>query len=41
MPSRIVGSATVKYQTRNPYNSIVVCEGWSGLGKRTPEAAAS
>jgi len=39
-PSRIVGAATVKYHQRNPYNSIVVCEDWSGLRKRTPEASA-
>ena len=39
-PSRIVGSATVKYHSRNPYNSIVVCEEWSGLRKRAREAAA-
>jgi hypothetical protein len=30
-PSRIVGPAQVKYQPANPYNSIVVCEEWSGL----------
>lgn len=40
-PSRIVGSAAVKYKSRNPYNSIVVCEEWSGLRKRTREASAS
>jgi hypothetical protein len=33
-PSTIVGSVNVKYHTRNPFNSIVICEGWSGLRRR-------
>jgi hypothetical protein len=33
-PARIVGAVQVKYEKTNPYNSIVVCEEWSGL--RTP-----
>jgi hypothetical protein len=33
-PSRIVGAVNVKYHTRNPFNSIVICEGWSGLRRR-------
>ena len=33
-PSRIVGPAQVKYQRSNPYNSIVVCEDWTGLRTR-------
>ncbi len=33
-PSTIVGAAQVKYQRSNPYNSIVVCEEWSGLRTR-------
>jgi hypothetical protein len=28
---RLIGPAIVKYIPRNPANSIVVCEGWSGL----------
>ena len=32
---RIIGApVTVKYTTRNPANSIVVCEEWSGLRSR-------
>ncbi len=35
----IAGPATVKYQSRNPANSIVVAEDWSGLrGRRAPQA---
>ena len=30
-PKGIVGAVTVKYHQKNPYNSIVVCEDWSGL----------
>ena len=30
----IIGPATVKYLTRDPGNSIVVCEKWSGLRSR-------
>jgi hypothetical protein len=33
-PSRIVGPVQVKYQKSNPYNSIVVCEDWTGLRTR-------
>jgi hypothetical protein len=28
---RIVGSASVRYDPKNPPNSIVLCEAWSGL----------
>ena len=28
---RALGPATVKIEPQNPYNSIVVCEEWSGL----------
>ena len=28
---RVVGSANLKYSARNPANSILVCEEWSGL----------
>jgi hypothetical protein len=27
----LIGPATVKYTPRNPANSIVICEEWSGL----------
>ena len=30
----LVGPVTVKYSPRNPANSIVLCEGWSGLRTR-------
>lgn len=30
-PSGVVGAVSVKYLQKNPYNSIVVCEEWSGL----------
>jgi hypothetical protein len=32
--SRIVGPVTLKYWVRNPANSIVICEDWSGLRVR-------
>jgi hypothetical protein len=28
---RLIGPATLKYMVRNPANSIVICEEWSGL----------
>src|ERR1700736_844871 len=30
-PERLIGPVTLKYTPRNPANSIVVCEKWSGL----------
>jgi hypothetical protein len=30
-PGRLIGPASVKYEPANPANSIVLCEGWSGL----------
>jgi len=34
-PARLIGAVSVKYDPRNPANSIVLCEEWSGLpGKR-------
>lgn len=33
-PQLIIGPATVKYSQRNPANSIVVSEEWSGLRSR-------
>jgi len=29
---RLVGSANLKYSVKNPANSILVCEEWSGFG---------
>src|ERR1700732_3694382 len=33
-PQLVIGPATVKYLTRDPGNSIVVCEDWPGLPSR-------
>ena len=30
-PKGVVGAVSVKYTRANPYNSIIVCEEWSGL----------
>jgi hypothetical protein len=30
-PNQSIGHASLKYHPRNPANSIVVCESWSGL----------
>lgn len=30
-PHRAIGPVTLRYLTRNPANSIVICEEWSGL----------
>ncbi|HVV44892.1 MAG TPA: hypothetical protein VHC72_06790 [Bryobacteraceae bacterium] len=32
---RMVGPASVRYDTRNPFNSMVICEAWSGIRPRT------
>ena len=29
----LIGPVTVKFDVRNPYDSIVICEEWSGFGK--------
>jgi hypothetical protein len=37
----LIGAVYVKYQSKNPHNSIIVCEDWSGLRPRRrtdPEA---
>jgi len=31
---RLIGPASLKYAPRNPANSIIVCEEWSGLRAR-------
>lgn len=37
-PERLIGPASLKYSSRNPGNSILICEEWSGL--RAPSRAA-
>jgi hypothetical protein len=37
-PERLIGPASLKYSPRNPANSILICEEWSGL--RAPSRAA-
>ncbi len=39
-PAGLIGAASVKYLPDNPYNSIVVCEEWSGLRGTTEEGQA-
>lgn len=38
-PRGIVGAVAVKYHNKNPYNSIIVCEHWSGF-RRVAEPPA-
>ena len=33
-PESLIGPATLKYVPRNPLNSILVCEEWSGFRKQ-------
>jgi len=40
-PSQLIGHITMKYAPRNPANSIVICEEWSGLRVRTQGPGAS
>jgi hypothetical protein len=35
-PERLIGLASLKYAPRNPANSILICERWSGLRVPTP-----
>lgn len=37
-PERLIGTVSLKYSSRNPANSILICEEWSGL--RAPSRAA-
>ena|ERR1041385_2269582 len=37
-PERLIGAAGLKYSSKNPANSILICEEWSGL--RAPSRAA-
>ena len=39
-PSLLIGHVTLKYAARNPANSIVVCEDWSGLRIKHKEISA-
>jgi len=36
----LIGPAQVKFDKKNPANSIVICEEWSGLIGRKPEKSA-
>ena len=38
-PERLIGIANLKYAPKNPANSILVCEEWSGV--RAPARAAA
>jgi hypothetical protein len=40
-PTTVIGPGSVKYLARNPANSIVVCEQWSGLRARPRNAGLS
>jgi len=41
-PERLVGVANLKYSPKNPANSILICEEWSGLrAKGTPQSLTS
>jgi hypothetical protein len=33
-PAKLIGPATLKFLSRNPFNSIVVCEEWAGFRKQ-------
>ena len=37
-PERRIGPAHIKYMIKNPANSILICEEWSGLRKRADTA---
>jgi len=37
-PERLIGPASLKYSSKNPANSMLICEEWSGL--RVPSRAA-
>jgi hypothetical protein len=40
-PERLIGMVGMKYLPKNPANSILICEEWSGLREPTPKAAAA
>ena len=33
-PETLIGPVTLKFMSRNPFNSIVLCEEWSGIRTR-------
>ena len=33
-PQTLIGPVTLKFMSSNPFNSIVLCEEWSGIRKR-------
>ncbi len=35
--SHLIGPAGIKYASRNPANSIIICEEWSGLRPPAPQ----
>ena len=37
-PERLIGAASLKYSTKDPANSMLICEEWSGL--RVPSGRA-
>ncbi len=40
-PERLVGVTHLKYSPKNPANSILVCEEWSGLRPKTASAPSA
>jgi len=40
-PERLIGRTGMKYLTRNPANSILLCEEWSGLRALPPEGVST
>lgn len=38
--STVIGPVTVKFLSENPYNSIVVCEDWSGFPRQSKRTAS-
>jgi len=37
-PERLIGVVGLKYSSKNPANSILICEGWSGLRPPAPRS---
>ena len=40
-PESLIGPVTLKYSPRNPANSIVLCEVWSGLRTTSKEIVSN
>jgi len=36
--ANLIGPSAIKYSSKNPANSILICEEWSGLRPATPQA---